>query len=239
MLKKLISTLLFVLPTVGWGWGPGYYIGTGLGADTTDYLENAYIKQAPDQPGVFSAINETHLAAEGLFGTLFGGYAFFHDRFYFAGEGNFNASTAKFDMTNKEFDHASKQISKTRFQILPSWGLSVLPGWLLLEETALIYGRFGYAGGIFVVDTSDTSLEDVDKVISGFRYGLGLEKRIYKNLGVRFEYSHIIYQTTTIFHVDTSNGAVTPKQTRIIPQSNQFEFSLIYRFDNKNAVGYK
>lgn len=230
MLKKLISVMLFALPMTCLAWGSsGFYVGGGVGADTIDFSNKSYVKQPPAEQK-FSVLNETDNAAQGLLGSLFGGYSYVHENFYLAGETNINVSSAAFKTTNSEFDHPAGQATYARMKIIPSWGLSVLPGWLLLQDTALIYARFGYAGGDFHINTTDSSLGNISQVLSGFRYGLGIEKRIYKNIGLRFEYSHIIYQSSTVYKVDASNGLVTPKQTVILPQTNQFELGLVYRF---------
>ncbi len=231
MLRKILSVMMCAsLPMACWSWGSGFYVGGGMGADTTDYYIKSYIKQDPSQQK-FSVINILDGgAAQGIFGTLFGGYSIIRQAFYFAGEANYNGSTAAYTTTNNEFDHSTFQSSDTRMKMIPNWGLSLIPGWFMFQDSALIYGRVGYAGSVFRVDTSDTSLADITHTISGFRYGAGIEKRVYKNLGLRFEYNHIIYASSTIYHVDASNGAITPKQTVIIPQTNQFEFGLVYRF---------
>lgn len=229
MLRKLISVMLFALPITSWSWGPGFYVGGGFGADAVDFNQKAYIDQPPNFQK-FSVFNNTEDAAQGIFGTLFGGYSFIRQAFHFGVEGNINASTAEFNTTNREFDHSTKQVANSRYRIIPNWGVSVLPGWFMFQDSALIFARVGYAGGVFNIKTSDTSLENVNDVLSGFRYGLGIEKRVYKNVGLRFEYNHIIYESSTVYHVDTSNGALTVKQTVVIPETNQFEFSLVYRF---------
>lgn len=229
MLRKLISAMMFALPLSCWGWGSGLYVGGGLGGDSIDFYNKSYIKQDPTQQ-LFSVINTTEQAAQGIFGTGFAGYGFVREAFYLAGEANINGSTAAFKTTNKEYDHPGMQATYTRTKILPSWGLSVLPGWLLLQDTTLLYGRFGYAGGLFNITTTDSSLSGTNQVLSGIRFGVGIEKRLYKHFGVRLEYNHIIYQSNSVNHVDTSNTAVTYKHSVTTPQTNQFEFGFVYRF---------
>lgn len=229
MLRKLLSIMLLALPLSCWAWGSGFYLGAGTGADTLDYYVQSYIKQAPTQQK-FSVLTETDYAAQGIFGSLFGGYSFVREGFYLAGEVNVNASSAKLKTTNSEFDHPEQLATYVRYKLVPNWGISVLPGWILLQDTALLYGRVGYAGGVFRINTTDSSLACVNQVLSGFRYGFGIEKNLFKNLDVRLEYNHIIYENSTVYHVDKSNTATTPKQTVITPQTNQFEFGLVYRF---------
>lgn len=229
MLRKFISVIMLALPLTSWGWGSGFYVGGGLGADAVDFYDETYIKQPPSAEA-FSVINTIHQSAQGIFGSVFGGYSWIREAFYIGIEGNFNGSTSAFKTTNQEFDHATKTRSYAKTNILPNWGVSFLPGWLLLQDTTLIYGRFGYAGGIFHVTTTDSSLTNVNHVISGIRYGIGIEKRLYQHFGIRLEYNHIMYQGTTSEHFDISSGAPTYKQSVITPQTNQFELGFVYRF---------
>lgn len=228
MLKKLLSIILVALPLSSFGFQTGWYYGAGVGANALDFFERAYIKQDASQQQ-FSVINEDYKAAQGVFLNGLGGYGYVCQHFYLAGEGNLQGSTARFRTSNKEFDHPEKQVANTHFWLLPEWGLSGVSGFILPENT-LVYARFGYVGGVFRLDTSDSSLANTRDTLSGIRYGLGIEKTIYCHLGLRFEYSHLKYQSSKIFHVDSSNGAITPKQTIITPESNQFELGLIYRF---------
>lgn len=229
MLKKYLLSFLCMLPMPGWSaWGTGLYVGGGLGPDFIDFQQQAYVSQPPSQ-NPFSVLNDTDNAAQGLFETAFIGYSFTKQFFYLAGEANLNYSNAQFNTTNREFDHLQKAVSDTTFQFFPIWGGSAITG-IVVPGCTLLYSRFGYEGGIMRINTTDTSLTNNKTVLHGVRFGLGVEKQLYTHFGIRMEYSHSHYQTNTITHIDISNGATTLKETRITPEDNRVEFSLVYRF---------
>lgn len=222
MLKKLSLVVMLITPlSVLACWGSGFYIGAGIGSDTTDFNVTSYVSQ----PGNFNVINKTELAAQGVLGDLFAGYSWHRNWFYLAGELNGNISSAKFNTSNDELVHSN--YSQTSYKINPTWGVSLLPG-VLLPETTLLYGRVGYTDGKFVINTTDISLANDKTWLSGLRLGVGLEKRIYNKIGLRAEYSHISYkgQSETVFD---PVGNVT-KETNVDPDSNQFELGIDYRF---------
>ncbi len=222
MSKKLIALILLSSPLSCWAaWGSGFYLGAGIGADTTDFK----VTSTPQKSGEFSVINNTEEAAQGVLGDLFGGYSWHYQWFYLAAELNGNLSSAKFTTSNNELVHSS--YSQTSYKINRSWGIGVLPG-VLLPETTLLYGRVGYVDGDFHINTSDTSLVNANTWLDGLRLGVGLEKRIYKDFSIRAEYSHISYQKQSGTASDPSIGFT--KKTDVSPDSNQFEFAVDYRF---------
>lgn len=229
MFRKCISMMMLTLPLTSWGWGAGYYVGGGVGAQAIDYNYKTYTHQAPDQQA-FSVLTETHYSAQGIFGTAFGGYSWVRQNFYLATEVNVDAGTATFKTTNSEFDHPDMQATFARLKLIPTWGLSLIPGWVLCQDTTLLYARVGYEGGVFQITSTDSSLKPITDTLAGFRYGFGIEKRLFKNWDLRLEYDHIIYKSSTTFKIDDSSGFITQKQTAVIPQVNQFEFGLVYRF---------
>lgn len=224
MLRKWLLSLLCVLPICAWAWCPGFYLGAGLGADSTEYFENAII-QGSNTTGPFNAVNKVDLSAQGVLGSIFGGYGISRGMYYLAGELNGDLSSAEFKTSNIEFVH--NVVSQTTFKIDQSWGVSILPG-ILLPETTLLYVRVGYAGGNFKINTSDTSLANANTMLNGFRAGVGIEKRIYRNFGIIFDYSHIDYSHYNIFTRDPVSGVT--KRTTVSPDANQFEFGIDYRF---------
>lgn len=221
MKKSLLTLFVITLPTYCFSYPQNFYVGTGLGADSVNFHQNSHITR----PGTFDVIERDQLAAQGIFGTLFGGYGFHHNCFYLGGEVNGNASSADFQTSNNNITVQSK--STTTYKINYSWGLSVLPGFLIPGD-ALVYGRIGYSSGHLVVKTTDISLADANKMLAGLRVGAGFEKNLCKNFGLRFDYSHISYQNH-FKKVFDPVGTVT-KKTTFNPDSNLVEFSVVYRF---------
>lgn len=229
MLRKMILITLLALPSCCWAWANGFYAGAGIGIDAEDFNQTTYTqKPATEQPpfDAFMVKDKTEPAAQGVFGTVFGGYGWHCGLFYLAGELNADASSAKFHSSNVEAVHGSA--SRTTYKINQSWGASVLPG-IVIPGDALLYGRIGYAGGNFHINTSDDSLPNADKMLNGVRYGLGLEKRIFRNFDLRFDYSHINYSNFSRFVVVPDNSGVT-KRTIESPESNLFELGFVFRF---------
>ncbi|MBX7066285.1 MAG: porin family protein [Parachlamydiales bacterium] len=229
MWKKVLFGLL-ALPILGVSeccdcncWGSGLYLGIGAGADTVDFYRKAHIQTSFNN---FDVIDKTHLAAQGIFGTIFGGYGWSRKMFYVGGELNWNPkSSAVFHYSNVERIHHNGSVVK--YEIDQSWGGSLLMG-ALLQNTALIYGRAGYSRGNFRIRTTDDSLANASAWLNGIRLGAGIAKQIYKNFAIRFEYNHIYYShhTDTVF---IPSAGITQK-TRVSPQTNQFEFGFYYTF---------
>lgn len=230
MFKKLFATAL-MFPAFAYGWGLGWgsgtwacgpYAGVGIGVDTADFQQTAYITQ----PRNFKVTNKTQQAAQGALGDLYAGYSFYNDRMYYlAAELNIAGSTARFHVTNVDKIHGT--VSNTKVNINREWGLSVLPG-LMLPECTLVYARLGVARGHFRISTSDTSLRNASTERTGARIGLGIDKRVCNNLGLRFEYSHFGYH----HHKEKTFDArsITTKKTITYPRTNQFELGLSYWF---------
>lgn len=230
MAKKILFLILSLLPLCTWSyqqpccwsaWGSGLYLGTGIGVDATEFRITSY----PSQAGNFNVINKTQVSAQGILGDLFAGYSLRYCWLSLAGEINGSLSSARFHTSNQDFVHDS--FAGTTYKMNRSWGISVLPG-IILPETTMLYGRVGYVSGYFNSETTDNSLANVSTRLNGLRYGLGIQKRLCKNLDMRFEYSRISYQdhSDTVFE---PIGAVT-KQTIITPFSNQFMLGAVYRF---------
>lgn len=219
MLKKIITPILFMLSTSCWAWGTGFYGGAGIGVDAVDFRETAYV-QNPNT----NVINKTQLAGQGVLGDLFAGYSWSRCWFYLAGELNGNLSSAKFHISNDEFIHNA--FANTTYKIDRSWGISALPG-IVLPCTTLLYGRVGYTSGYFDIQTNDISLANASSRLNGIRYGIGLQKQIYRNFDMRFEYSHINYQDHSQLVFTTGD---TTKKTIVSPNNNQFVLGFIYRF---------
>lgn len=220
MFRKLIA-LISVLPISCFAIDVGPYIGIGIGADTTNFD----IKTNPTVPGDFMVTNTTQESAVGVLGNIFAGYSWSYDWFYVAAEINGSLSSAQFETTNNEQIHHT--YSKTTQNIDSAWGIGMLPGILWPQQDALLYTRIGYVQGYLQVDTTDTSLKNIDFWTNGLRLGLGIEKTVYQNWDIRLEYSHISYEEkSSSVHITSSNFS---KTTDITPSSNQFELDVIYR----------
>lgn len=224
MTKKIISIMLLMLPTLCWSWSPGPYVGVGLGVDTAMFRHDGYVQRGTRGITV-DVINKTQDGTQGLLGTAFVGYGWNCGAFYLAGELNGNASTAQFNNSNHEI--LRHTLSRTNIKINRSWGVSALPGILLLEN-ALIYARVGYADGSFDIHTSDSSFANASEMLNGLRTGIGIEKRIYKDIALRFEYSHIRYEDYHTVVIEPVGNVI--KKTNITPVTNQFELDVTYRF---------
>lgn len=219
MSRKIYLTPLILLLISTSAWAQGFYIGAGLGPDTADFKQARNVTRL----GSFNVKDTTHLSGTGLFGSIFGGYGWNRNAFYLAGEINANASSVSFDSSNYEFVHSN--FADTHYKIEHSFGVSLLPGYLLTDAT-LFYARVGYANGYFKISTTDSSLANVHKNLSGLRLGLGVNQSFTQQLGARMEYNHISYQSTSFSIVD----GLTTIATRISPETNQVEFSLFYKF---------
>lgn len=216
LIKTGIALLLCTATLPAWSW----YVGVGVGPELTNFRQSARISH----PGDFDAVDKTHLAGHGVFGTLFTGYAIEHNSLYLALEANVNVSNNKFDSSNIEYLRDAR--SRTAYKMKNSFGFSLLPGYILNENT-LFYGRLGYARGNFRSITSDVSLGNASERLNGFRIGLGGKQKITRIISVRMEYSHIQYQRTQF----STNITETPKYTQIRPKSDLVEFGILANFD--------
>jgi len=206
-----------------------FYVGGGLGPEFADFRQDSTVQSKGGVAGTFYVKNQSHLAAKGIFGTVFAGYGevFSTERqdFYLAGEVNFNLSTANLTSYNKEFINMT--FSKSDYRVQRSLGISLLPG-ILLTDTTLLYGRVGFSEGKFRVATTDPSLRKSSKYYNGFRYGFGLGQGVTEDWAIRVEYSDVAYRNVEMLTRDPIS-AVT-KGTTISPQTSQTEFSLVYSF---------
>ncbi len=223
MMKKALLSIFALAPTCcfAWGWSCGPYVGAGLGIDTADFKETAYVSQ----PRNFEVTNKTQLAAQGALGDIFAGYGIHNSVFYIAGELNFSASTAKSHISNVETLHNAT--ANTTIRINHNWGIGILPG-ILLPQNTILYGRLGYVRGRLHIHTSDISLASIHSTRAGARIGVGLEKYICRNFSLRAEYSHIGYRHRTGRTFDANSA--TTKKAKLFPHTNQFELGLSYWF---------
>jgi len=219
MLNKGILFGLVVLSLSSQCWSRGFYAGLGVGPEYADFKQGAHVVHPTD----VDVKDTTHLSATGVFGSIFAGYRWNNKRYYLAGEVAGNASSAEFSSSNYEYVH--KSFTNTAYKIDNSFSVSVLPG-LVLNATTFFYTRVGYITGNFKTHTQDTSLANVDKYLSGFLIGFGVQNDISEKLAVRFEYSQANYQKTAFNVLD----GTTTKVTNISPQTGKMEFGFVYKF---------
>jgi len=226
--KLLIGSILLSTGSIGNAM-TGFYVGGGLGPD----IANVKVTSHVFQPGMhgFNVKNDNQLSATGLFGTIFAGYgkklsdAGRWNNVYLGGELNANLSSLEHQDSNDEFVHQS--FSRTTYKMPYSFGASFIPGYVYNDNT-LFYGRLGYANGNFKVSTTDASLTNTHKNLSGFRWGLGLQRMITTQVAIRMDYSNVSYNSTTVHTVD-SLSAVS-KKTQFTPHVNEVAFGLVYCF---------
>lgn len=236
MFKKTVLAASTMLALAGSAYASslnGLYVGLGLGPDYASIQENANVMQT--QGGVlnFNVRNTTQVAATGVFGTLFAGYGMYFanpyipncKNLYLALELNGNLSSMEHKRTNDEFVH--ENFTKTTFKMNDSYGVSLLPGFLL-TNTALVYARVAYSNANFKVSTSDISLQHKHTNLGGFRWGFGVQQEVMKQVAMRLDYSHVDYENVKLSTLDTLSN--TTKVTHLTPHTNEVEVSLIYNF---------
>jgi outer membrane immunogenic protein len=215
--KTLIATLMLSLYATSSS-AHDAYIGLGVGPEYANFKQGSRTRH----PGDFDVKDSTESAGTGIFVSAVAGYGWHYKRFYIGSELNANASSIRFTSANNEFIHSS--FVETTYALDKSFGLSLLPGFQLTPNT-LFYTRAGYAVGDFIIHTSDTSLADVNKYISGFRFGFGVKNAVTEKLDIRLEYSQINYEKISFNVLD----GTTLKSTNISPQTGQIEFGFIYK----------
>ncbi|MBA3536123.1 MAG: porin family protein [Tatlockia sp.] len=200
----------------------GLYLGAGFGPEGASFSQKSHVERI----GTFNVEDVQHFAGSGVFGTLFAGYGWIINRLYLAAEANANISSVKYKLTNEEFIHGT--FSKTTFTVKNSEGISILPGFFLSPGT-LLYGRAGYANGRIKINESDPTIRSSSNNRDGFRYGFGLRHNFTPRWTFMMDYSQIHYKEIRS-RVFEPMGAVL-KNTRIIPNTAQVAFGIIFNFD--------
>lgn len=213
----------------------GFYIGAGFGPEGAHFIQKAHVVR-PGGPfqGGFNVFDTNHFSGIGVFGTLFGGYGWRHNRLYLAGEVNGNISSVQYKLENDELVHHN--LSVTRFTVRYSEGVSLLPGFFF-SDYFLAYGRVGYANGHVRIRESDPTIQSSTSNRSGIRYGAGIRYNMFDRWSLMMDYSQINYSKIKS-HVFEPFGNVT-KDTRIYPNTAQVAFGLIYNFDAPPPVFVK
>lgn len=222
-MAKITKTILLLalLGNATTAWSHHFYLGVGAGPEMADFNSNSVVSS----PGNFFVTNNNHLSGTGFFGSIFGGYAWIHQAFYLAGEAKLDVTNVKSQASNNEFIH--KSFSTAYYRMRRDISFSVLPGYLF-TPTTLFYGRLGYSLAYFNVSSSDASLSNMNKNLSGIAFGLGINQALNQQIALRLEYSQVYYQSTSSTTLDTLSSVT--KNTNIAPTTGQAEFALIYNF---------
>jgi opacity protein-like surface antigen len=227
-ITKVLGALLCATSTVCFS--SDFYVGIGGGPEWGDFKQNRTVNDPLHHD--FFVKNQQYTGLRGGFGTVFAGYGYDFDSIwsediepYLGLEVNFNLSTVNAKEYNKEFVHET--YSHTQYRLQRSFGVSLLPGITLFDDT-LAYARIGYADGKFQLSTTDPSLHDVNKFLSGLRYGVGLQQELFEDLAVRMEWSTIAYKSVSTFTRDPLSGVTV--ENNISPQTSQVEFAAVYSF---------
>lgn len=162
-------------------YGPGsFYVGLQTG---TGVLASGLF--GPRGPGT----NTADFGADGWQGGAFVGYGLTVDRVYFGIEGDFEGS-------NTEWAHNGTPGSNRVFSIRKkdSYEIAARIGYVL-ENQALLYGRFGAVRTRFETPYLDDSLNFVqgNDRRTGMRYGGGTDVPLYGNFFGRMEYTFTSY----------------------------------------------
>lgn len=212
MLKKSLAIFLF-FPSLSFA---NPYLGIGAGPEFADFNQSIRFMNP------FSNVKEnTHYAGNGIFGSFFGGYGGTYQRYYLGGEINLDGSSVTFKTSNTEFNNGT--VSNSSYRVQNNFGISLMPGYVVKENT-LLYGRLGYNNGNIKISTTDSSLQSINRRISGFRYGVGLNETFTEHFQARIEYNNTSYQNTSF----TVMPGFNTKNTNISPIVSQFQFALIY-----------
>ncbi len=230
MLRKisLVSSILILSATSSHA---GFYIGASVGPEGASFSQRSHVVGQGQGALNFNVRATTHFSGTGVFGSLFGGYAWIHHQYYFAGEFNGNISSVKYNLTNDEYIHHN--FAKTYFTMKNSEGISVLPG-IFLSEATLFYGRFGYSNGhLKIVEGADPSIKNFSTSVPGIRYGVGVRQNLTPRWSIMLDYSQINYRHVHSFTFDPI-GKVT-KTTNITPNTAQLGLGVLYKFDQPAA----
>lgn len=231
MLRKTsIITAISLLTTPCFA---GFYIGAGLGPEGAQFDQKSHVVRLVAN-GPLNIVDKEQFSGTGIFGTLFAGYGWKHDRFYLAGELNANLSSLKYQLINDEY--INQTFSKTTFTIKNSEGVSLLPGYFLSDNT-LFYGRIGYINGRLKIKQSDPSINSSTSNRNGIRYGLGIRHDITEQVTLMMDYSQINYDSIKSDTFDPFGGV--RKTTKLYSNTAQVAFGLIYNFDAPKKVFVK
>lgn len=232
-LKISLGIALLAFSSTSWGFCETY-IGLGAGPQAGNFKQHSIVGRASPHDIItnFFVVQKTHYAAHGPFASIFAGVAYrFDDCYtrckdlYLAAELNADARSLKFKSYNNEFIHSN--FNHDKYKMNHDLGVCLLPGYLLTECT-LFNARVGYVNGRFKIDSTDETVPNVHKNLSGFRYGVGIKQGITDCIAIRMDYSHITYKSFKL--LGTDDPAFITKTTRISPFVHRFELGVVYDF---------
>lgn len=235
--KSLLALGLMTVMGTPVAFADGFYVGAGVSRD------NGNINLSHTENDVNHSVlaNTSSMGAKGFGGSIFAGYGMSFDRFYLAGELNAAASSMKFsDQSTQDDIIPSTTTAQRSYKIKNNYGISVLPGFKLNDQT-LLYGRLGYVKGKVQFNDAETSTypghqgHDVSKSdnLDGIRYGVGLSTEVFKHVNLRLEYNHTDYKAHDVQWTETTMGghAITNINSRLHPYVDQAELAVSYSFD--------
>jgi outer membrane immunogenic protein len=215
--KLILFLSLFCYSPLIWSHG---YLGLGAGPQAVDFNQNVRFTTP-----INIVHDNSHLSGTGVFGSIFGGYAWIQQSFYLAGEASLDVSNVLHQRSNEDFTH--KTVANLHYRMPYILGLNILPGYLFTAST-LFYARLGYALSYLKISSSDVSIPNINKNLSGISFGLGLNQALTQQIAVRVEYQQVNYLSTNSNWISPT-GLIT-KNTNIAPISQQVEFAVLYNF---------
>lgn len=226
MLRKIsragILSFMFTTPCFS-----GFYVGGAVGPEGASFSQKSHVVGLNPQAGVFEVGASNHFSGTGVFGSIFGGYAWSSGKYYLAGEINGNLSSVKYELTNDEYIHSN--FAKTTFTIRNSKGVSLLPGFFFSDST-LFYGRIGYINGqVKISEGADPSIMSMSKNSDGIRYGVGVRHSVTPQWSLMMDYSQINYAHLKSNTYDPIG--MVAKEAKITPATAQLALGVIYSFD--------
>lgn len=233
MLRKThvgIASILLSAPCFS-----GLYVGAAIGPETAKFTQQAHVQRVTvfNLMDKFNVIDKNRFSGMGFLGTIFAGVSYIYKQIYAAAEVNGAMSSVEYKLTNDEYIH--QNFSKTTFTVKNSYGLSLLPGFLI-SPTTVFYGRVGIASGKIRLHESDPTIQSASDRRNGFRWGLGVRHAFTDQFSFMMDFSTIMYKSLHSF-VFEPQGGVT-KATKIKSRTGQVAFGLIYRFDAPLAPVY-
>lgn len=230
MLKAYFYLCLLLFSISSISYGGNFYIGIGTGLDSTNFHKYLHIVQVNGNEVYYK---DDNLSGNGAYIFGFIGYKWIINKFILSTELATQLSSLKYHGYVNDH-YGNHEISRGDFTINKAYGLSLLPGYLIKNNT-VFFGRIGMIKGNFKywefkIKPSGTTGITETEWLNGIQYGIGIETSLAKNLQLRLEYIYTAYQT----YIDNA-FRLAPDLIRTIkltPTSNQIALSLLYDLYN-------